>query len=69
MRIQARWRHSLLSLPATVSPCRRQRSERVRLRDNRRSLALSERNARELDENVAAAVLTIAADGRVRSAD
>ena len=53
----------------TAILCLRQRGEMLRERDSRRSLAASDRDARERYENVAAAVLSIAADGRARSAN
>lgn len=53
----------------TAVLCLRQRRELLRLRDSRRGLAASDRDARERYENVAAAVMSIAADGRARSAN
>ncbi len=47
----------------------RQRVELLRLRDSRRSLAASDRNARDRYESVAAGILAISADGRPRAAN
>ena len=63
------YRHGALVGIAPAALCLRQRGELLRLRDSRRNLAVSDRNARERYDNAAAAVLSIAADCRARSAN